>query len=136
MKKKYLYFSFSLLLIIIDQIIKICMINSNNFIGNTGGAFSIGTGNTNILIGLNMILILAVIIAKKFLPKMSSIGTCFIISGGISNLLDRIIRGMVIDYIDITRFINIPIFNLADILITLGVSLLVIQILKGSKQDE
>ena len=43
---------------------------------------------------------------------------------------------MVIDYIDITRFINIPIFNLADILITLGVSLLVIQILKGSKQDE
>lgn len=48
-----------------------------------------------------------------------------IISGGISNLIDRIFRGYVVDYIDINQIINYPIFNLADISIVIGGILLV-----------
>lgn len=38
-----------------------------------------------------------------------------IVAGGIGNLIDRIFRGYVIDYIDITPLIKYPMFNIADI---------------------
>lgn len=52
-----------------------------------------------------------------------------ILAGGISNLIDRIIYGGVVDYFDIKI---IPIFNIADILISIGVIWLVILILVQS----
>lgn len=45
---------------------------------------------------------------------------CLIISGGVSNLLDRLFRGYVIDYINIEEFFKFPIFNLADIYVVAG----------------
>lgn len=48
-----------------------------------------------------------------------------IISGGISNLIDRTFRGYVVDYIDINQIINYPIFNIADIFIVLGIALII-----------
>lgn len=56
-----------------------------------------------------------------------------ICGGGISNLIDRICRGHVIDYIDINKIINYPIFNIADISIALGIILLIIYIIKNNK---
>ena len=38
----------------------------------------------------------------------------------ISNCIDRIFRGYVIEYIDFTNILKIPIFNLADICILIG----------------
>jgi signal peptidase II len=49
----------------------------------------------------------------------------FILGGSIGNLTDRVIHGYVIDYID---FIVWPVFNLADIMINLGVGLIAQQI--------
>lgn len=48
-----------------------------------------------------------------------------IISGGISNLIDRIFKGYVVDYIDISQLFNYPIFNIADISIVIGGALIV-----------
>jgi len=45
----------------------------------------------------------------------------FILSGGVSNLIDRIIHGCVIDFIDLKFW---PAFNIADIYITIGVIVL------------
>ena len=40
-------------------------------------------------------------------------------AGAFGNAIDRIFRGFVIDYIQ-TSFINFPVFNIADIGITVG----------------
>lgn len=73
----------------------------------------------------------AVAIFNKFtIYKFSNLqifGLLLILSGAISNLVDRIHFGCVIDFIDLRFW---PIFNLADILITAGVIMLLITNLK------
>lgn len=50
-------------------------------------------------------------------------GLLLIVSGGLSNLLDRLIHGGVID---IFRFFDLFIFNAADLLITIGVGMILL----------
>ena len=60
-----------------------------------------------------------------------------IISGGTSNLIDRLFRGHVVDYIDINQIFNYPVFNIADMCIVIGVILLVgYIIIKTIKKQE
>lgn len=60
-----------------------------------------------------------------------------VISGGISNLIDRVFRGYVVDYIDINEIISYPIFNIADISVFIGVILIIGNILlKTIKQEK
>ena len=51
-----------------------------------------------------------------------------IISGSIGNLIDRFVRGYVIDFIDVNLF-NFPNFNIADICIVTGTFILAIYLL-------
>ena len=57
-----------------------------------------------------------------------------IISGGIGNLIDRIARGYVTDYIKVL-FIDFPVFNFADILVTCGSFLLIIYLIRDIYND-
>lgn len=88
-----------------------------------------GKGMQIIIIILNIIVIFFL---SKFLinnynnmAKLVKGALIIIISGGLSNLADRVFRGYVIDYIDITKIIDYPIFNIADISIVIGGILLV-----------
>lgn len=56
----------------------------------------------------------------KRISNTEKILLIMISSGGISNLIDRIYRGYVVDYIDINQAFSYPIFNIADISIVLG----------------
>lgn len=56
-----------------------------------------------------------------------------ILSGGLSNIIDRIYFGCVIDFININNIISWPIFNLADIFITIGVVFLIFYNFKSNK---
>jgi len=58
----------------------------------------------------------------------------FILSGGIGNLLDRLIYGYVIDFIDIT--FNPYVFNLADSYVTIGVLMYLIFSLKKVPNED
>lgn len=58
------------------------------------------------------------------------LGISFIISGAAGNLLDRVFRGGVIDFIDVKFW---PIFNLADIFITVGTVLLCLNLIFSRK---
>ena len=118
-------------LICIDQIVKMIVPKDETvlipgllkltFSKNTGGAFSIGSNNLAQIIIINVIILT---FAIRFLitkidkaDKITKLTLCLIIAGGISNLLDRIFRGYVIDYINIEDFFKFPIFNIADIFI-------------------
>jgi signal peptidase II len=55
-----------------------------------------------------------------------------ILGGAVSNIMDRIVRGCIIDFIDIKIW---PVFNLADAYITIGVILLIIIYIKQKIPD-
>ena len=59
--------------------------------------------------------------------NIENIGYGMVIGGALGNFIDRIIYGYVIDFIDINLFgWNYPVFNIADMMIVIGVFLLVI----------
>lgn len=141
--KKIIAFSF--LAALIDQLIKLIIINNvslysnikviENFfyityVKNTGAAFSILTGNVIVLV---LITLIALVIIYKYLIKGKSINKLMIltysllIGGIIGNLIDRIFRGFVIDYLDFYIFkYNFPVFNFADICIVVSAILLIL----------
>lgn len=102
---------------------------------NIGLAFGIGANNILMIIIVNIV-ILGIII--KFLKERTAQINCSIIvslilvlAGGISNLIDRIARGFVVDFIDV-NILNFPNFNIADISITIGIMILLIILIKKS----
>lgn len=143
MDKKKLCLIIIPIIMVLDQIAKILMINRKiiiipellnfTYTENTGAAFSIGASNSIIIVILNMILIGIIIkIMKDKIKELNNytwISLNMMLAGGISNLIDRFFRGYVIDFIDVSIF-NFPIFNLADISITIGAILLIIMIIK------
>lgn len=98
---------------------------------NKGAAFSLLENQLwfFIIIALIAVSLLSYLIYRfrredKFLGYVFA----FILGGAVGNLIDRILTGEVIDFIDFA-IINFPIFNIADIAITVGTALLIIYVL-------
>ena len=129
-KKNILLILLIVFLIILDQATKIIVINTikgesvniiNNFLNftyveNSGVAFGINSNGrvTNIIIS---IIVMAVVIRfmlnqKEMMNKFTSISLSLILAGGFGNLIDRIFRGTVIDFIDISPIFNFPTFHI------------------------
>ena len=89
---------------------------------NPGAAFSILEGKQIFLVIFTAIIVLAMLylmISKKVKRAPYIWSMSLIVAGGIGNLIDRIIRGEVVDFIDV-KIINFAIFNVADICAVLG----------------
>ena len=54
------------------------------------------------------------------IDRKTGIALAMVLAGGFGNLIDRIFRGFVVDFIDVSELINFPNFNFADIFIVLG----------------
>ncbi|MBQ2096111.1 MAG: signal peptidase II [Firmicutes bacterium] len=97
---------------------------------NTGAAFSILTGKQAFLIAVTAVVMIAMVVyvLRKgktiFLPE--KIAIALIVGGGTGNLICRIVRGYVVDFINIHI---LPIFNAADIFVCCGCGLLVLSVL-------
>ena len=93
------------------------------YVQNSGMAFGIGNANLPYIIVLNLIIIVLIVrfLCNQFekINNVTKFMLCLILAGGISNLVDRIFRGYVVDYINV-RLINFPVFNLADMFIVVG----------------
>ena len=143
---------FCLILLLLDFITKFLVINSfnvnegivliNNFlkftyIKNTGAAFGLLSGNIYILIIITIALIIYLI--REIIRcnnRLYFFSYILILCGALGNLIDRVFRGYVIDFISFTLFKHeMAIFNVADIYITLGVLLFIYCIFKEGKNE-
>jgi signal peptidase II len=79
------------------------------------------------LVGLAIVLFVA-----KQMPPLSATAWTLVLSGGIGNLIDRLFHdGRVIDFMNVgIGSFRTGIFNVADVCITIGVSLLVLEVLQ------
>lgn len=148
-------------LIILDQITKLWSVTALShgrdillwenvfhltYIENRGAAFGMLQGKQWLLIGMTILVLGALVIYFKKIPatqsgKWMKVSFVLIISGAIGNLIDRIFLGYVRDFLYF-RLINFPVFNLADILVVVGVGVLLLVIIfgdieqtKGSEED-
>lgn len=140
-------FGAATLLVIVDQLIKFLVVtelkgkpaisligplNADSdvsvlrfvFVSNTGAAFGLGS---NFTLVISLIAIAVVIGLSKWMLKITDpiwmIAATLLLGGALGNLVDRVIRepqvlrGYVVDFISIGKF---PVFNFADICITLA----------------
>lgn len=131
-----------LFLVALDQIIKLLVLNylkpvgsiplidgfiQLNYVENTGAAFGSFSGYTEMLSVFTFVAITVGILAlmfKKVKFGVEYVCLALIISGGLGNLIDRVFRGFVVDYIE-PLFINFAVFNFADILVTCSAVVLI-----------
>ena len=138
-------FIIGIVIIIIDQLSKILIMNKKisiipnffelNYTQNIGGAFGFGEFNFILIFSIFIIIGILIFLIKESKTITNHIPYILILSGSIGNLIDRIFRGYVIDFIDINIF-NFPNFNIADICIFLGISgITIILLSKLFKKD-
>lgn len=108
--------------------------NSGAFLG-MGSDFSpfIKTIFLLILPIIVLICIMIYVYRDKEIDKISLIGFCFIIGGGIANIYDRIMYGSVTDFlfIDLGGIFKTGIFNIADLSVTTGMILILLMSFKN-----
>jgi signal peptidase II len=137
-----------LLLVIIDFISKLLVINllkdntliiiknflKFTYVKNYGAAFGILSGSVILLVLLTIIFIYYIIkeIKNNSSNKLSMYSYVLILSGALGNLIDRIFRGYVVDFISFRIFgREMAVFNIADSFITIGAILLIISMFGG-----
>ncbi len=137
-KKIKLLLLLVIVFLLIDQFSKILVLSFNNIsfgvlkievVYNTGIAFGIGASNLYNAVLVFLVICVIVNFAYSQRDKIDNrtiMVLSMIISGGIGNLIDRIFRGGVLDFIKIANF---PIFNLADVFIVVGWFLLICNLL-------
>ena len=113
---------------------------SITFEKNTGVAFSALEGKLPLIIIMTSIIIIFILkyIKATNQNKYETISYGLIIGGALGNLLDRLIYGYVIDFLDFTIFnYSFAIFNIADTAIVIGIfTLIILSLIESRNKDE
>ena len=152
MKKKVIIYSSIIVIVdlisklVIDKLLKINETIGiiNNFFSitkvfNRGASFSmfIGYRLLFILIGIITIVVLFKYLNNFKINNRNIFAFSLLIGGIIGNLIDRVIYGYVIDFLDFNIFgYDAPIFNIADTCICIGAFLLFYAIMKREDINE
>ena len=107
------------------------------YVQNTGAAFSSFEGQ-QWLFALIFVAFTAAVLyeyRKKSMPFSSFERWCIatVYAGGLGNMIDRIRLGYVVDMIE-TKFMNFPVFNVADCFITCGCILMMVSLIFFNKE--
>lgn len=107
---------------------------------NRGAAFSILQGKQWFfyIVTLLVLLVIYYIVyklpfEKKYMPLFYIL--CFIFAGALGNFIDRVMYAYVVDFIYIS-LINFPIFNMADIYISIATTVLIVCLLFIYKEED
>lgn len=134
-KKNLILIVLVIVIILIDQILKMYIVNAKeieiipnvfrlSLAENKDAAYGVGNDSTLMYILTNFV-VLSILFKfiksqNQFIGYGIKIFASLIFAGGISNVIDRICRGYVVQYMDFTQSIGLPIINIADICIIIG----------------
>lgn len=103
---------------------------------NMGAAFGILQNHRMLFIVITLIVVIGIVITLyrtgKSQPRVSW-ALSLVLGGAIGNFIDRVATGKVVDFLDVA-IINFPIFNVADMAITFGVGLMLLDLFLESKR--
>ena len=106
---------------------------------NTGAAWSMLPGGRIFFIGMAAIVIIAVFVyiyRLKDRKNLLTVSLVLVASGAFGNMIDRILYGYVVDFLDFYIFgYDFPVFNFADCCLTIGVALIILDTLFGKEQE-
>lgn len=103
---------------------------------NTGGMYSLFENNNFVFIIVSVFILVSLYfiafkMKKDNICKVENVFWQFVFAGGVSNLVDRIFRGYVVDFIAMKPF---GIFNISDVLIVVSVCILLLLYIVKSKK--
>ncbi len=152
----FLWLLLAIAIIVLDQITKYLVVNNIGltdsvriipgvldfvYVKNKGAAFSFLADRNYGIILLSIISlifcvgVLIYILKRKPDNKLLMTSLMLMFAGALGNVIDRILRRFVVDFIEL-KFIDFPVFNIADISITVGAALIIIYILFFDKKTE
>ena len=104
-----------------------------HYLENTGAAFSILTGKILFFLIITIIMCVFIVYVMINTPNESKFAPfwyclIFLLAGALGNFYDRLFYHYVVDFISFV-LINFPIFNIADIYVTVSMAMLIILIL-------
>jgi len=105
---------------------------------NDGAMLNILSGQQWLLAGIALVVSIALVMVLLRYNEgfMGTLGLSAVLGGAVGNLIDRVFNGgNVIDMFE-TRFIRFPIFNFADVFITLGCATFIIHFIIVSLRAE
>lgn len=126
-----------LIALLIDQIVKCIVVASNCditiipkyfnliYVQNTGGVYGIFENNNIAFCVVSAIVLMILFMYSKNITKDNKLKKAlwqFILAGGVGNLIDRIFRGFVVDFV---QMIGFGVFNLADAFIVISAAIII-----------
>ena len=108
------------------------------YLENRGAAFSMLEDQIWLFLLITVVVIAAIIVALKkhyIQNTWGKVSLLVICAGAIGNMIDRVLHHYVIDMIQVL-FIDFPVFNIADIYVTVGVVLFSIYYIFQHKEEK
>lgn len=110
------------------------------YIRNEGAAWNIFSGDRWFLIIISIVAVYGIIkyfLLDLYITKLELVGYSLMLGGIIGNLIDRLFRSTVVDYLDFyLGNYNFPVFNLADSCLVVGSILVIFHLIRGTKKNE
>lgn len=108
------------------------------YVENSGVAF--GMMRDKRILFVSMSVVILVVLALYFYKTKNKnvwikLGTALIFSGSIGNMIERVSKGYVVDFLDFS-LISFPVFNIADMAVCIGAAALVVHFLFYSEEKK
>lgn len=100
-----------------QEIVRLGGVFSVTYSKNIGASFGILQGKTTFLIWFSVVVLIGIVWYLRKTPTKMVPFVALIAGGAVSNLIDRVNLGYVVDYVN---FWYVPTFNVADLAITVG----------------
>lgn len=107
------------------------------YVENRGAAFGMLSDHRWVFMLLSavaVILLIVYLLREKPKSRLVRLSLALIVGGGIGNMIDRTLRGYVVDFIDVTA-VKFYVFNIADMAVCIGCGLLILHLISSELKE-